>query len=306
MIYPFANSALKDITRESLWLPLPEGLNDIPVGYLKATKGMLNWGETEANAYQELLAQTEFDSINVLYVAFTRASQQLYILSNLDLTAKGEINENKVSGLLIGYLKSLQLWDESANYEFGSKIINNYSQPEEALVNKSTQFFSNSTQNNAVQIMTKNGVLWESGQEVALNKGNLYHDVFSEIDSLKDMSAAIEKYTKDENIPDQELQELERLILAVIEHPELTQYYSEEATVIKEKNILSPNGEVLRPDRLNFNDNLVTIIDYKTGGFQKTHQLQMEQYESVLNKMGYITHKKILIYINTEVKLTFV
>ncbi len=307
VIYPFANSALQDVSRESIWLPLPEGLNDIPIGYLKASKGMLDWGETEANAYQELLDKTEFDSINILYVAFTRAAQQLYIISNLDITAKGEINENKVSGLLIGYLKEKNLWsDEKETFEFGTKVIKNYETSESSTNLKNSHFFSSSTQNNAVQIMTKSGLLWDSPQEKAILKGDLYHNIFSEINTIEDMPSAIQKFTLGENLEESEFQELERLISEVILHPELSEYYSSEAIVIKERNILSPNGEVLRPDRLNIKDKSVTIIDYKTGAFQKTHQLQMEQYENILTEMGYSVLKKILIYINTEVNIAVV
>ncbi|RKS55311.1 ATP-dependent exoDNAse (exonuclease V) beta subunit [Gillisia mitskevichiae] len=307
VIYPFANSALQDISRESIWLPLPEGLNDIPIGYLKASKGMLDWGETEANAYQELLDKTEFDSINVLYVAFTRAAQQLYIISNLDITAKGEINENKVSGLLIGYLKDVNNWKEDQEtFEFGNKIIENYKASEETSNLKNNHFFSSSTQNNAVQIMTKSGLLWDSLQEKAIVKGDLYHDIFSEIDTIEDMPSAIKKFTQDENLSESELLEIEKLISEVILHPELSEYYTDKSIVVKERNILNPNGEVLRPDRLNIKDKLVTIIDYKTGAFQKTHQLQMEQYANILTEMGFSIHKKILIYINTEVNLTFI
>ncbi len=307
VIYPFANSALQDVTRESIWLPLPEGLNDIPIGYLKASKGMLDWGETEANAYQELLDKTEFDSINILYVAFTRAAQQLYIISNLDISAKGEINEKKVSGLLIGYLKDNNLWsDEKETFEFGTKVMENYQTSESSTNLKNSHYFSSSTQNNAVQIMTKSGLLWDSLQEKAILKGDLYHDIFSEIDTIEDMPSAIQKFTLRENLEESEFQELERLISEVILHPELSEYYSSEATVVKERNILSPNGEVLRPDRLNIKNKIVTIIDYKTGAFQKTHQLQMEQYENILTEMGYSVHKKILIYINTEVNITIV
>ena len=307
VIYPFANSALQDITRESIWLPLPEGLNDIPIGYLKASKAMLDWGETEGNAYQDLLDKTEFDSINVLYVAFTRASQQLYIISNLDISSKGEINENKVSGLLIGYLKDKGIWkDDQKTFEFGVKMIENYKVPETATNLKNNHFISSSTQNNAVQIVTKSGLLWDSLQEKAIIKGDLYHDIFSEIDSLEDMPLAIKKFTQDKNLSVSELQELEKLITEVVQHPELIEYYTSDDLVAKEKNILSLNGEVLRPDRLNIKNNFVTIIDYKTGAFQKSHQLQLEQYENILSQMGYTCLKKILIYINTEVNITFV
>jgi len=307
VIYPFANSALQDISRESIWLPLPEGLNDIPIGYLKASKAMLDWGETEANAYQELLDKTEFDSINVLYVAFTRASQQLYIISNLDINSKGEINENKVSGLLIGYLKDKGVWnDDQDSFEFGMKSIENYKVSETATNLKNNHFFSSSTQNNAVQIVTKSGLLWDSLQEKAILRGDLFHDIFSEIDTLEDMPSAIIKFTQNENLSESELQELEKLISEVIQHPELSEYYTSNDLIVKEKNILSPNGEVLRPDRLNIKDDSVTIIDYKTGVFQKAHQVQMEQYENLLSEMGYTCLKKILIYINTEVNITIV
>ncbi|HSM63995.1 MAG TPA: 3'-5' exonuclease, partial [Gillisia sp.] len=162
VIYPFANTDLKDVKKEHLWLPLPDGLNDIPIGYLKANKSMLDWGETEATAYQKLLDNTEFDSINVLYVALTRASHQLYIISNLSINSKGEVKENSVSGLLIEYLKSKNLWNDALSYEFGEKVIQNYSPSKSPSLLKQEHFYSSFTQNNAVQLMTKSGALWNS------------------------------------------------------------------------------------------------------------------------------------------------
>src|SRR5690606_21979573 len=73
-----------------------------------------------ASAYEELLSQTQFDAINILYVAFTRASQQLYIISNMELK-KGQEYDERVSGLLIGYLKDKGLWTEESTYHFGTR-----------------------------------------------------------------------------------------------------------------------------------------------------------------------------------------
>ena len=306
VIYPFASADLQDVKKEHLWLPLPEGLNDIPIGYLKANKNMLDWGETEAFAYQKLLDTTEFDSINVLYVALTRASHQLYILSNLDINAKGEVNAKTVSGLFIEYLRSKNLWNDALSYDFGEKMIQNYKPSEAPSLLKQENFHSSFTQNNAVQLMTKSGALWDSVQGMAITNGNLFHDIFSEINTLEDLPIAFSKYATPEDLSTEQTNELENLITAVIKHPELQQYFASGETVIKERNILSPSGEVLRPDRLNFNGDKVTIIDYKTGAFQESHKHQMEQYEQVLKEMGYTTLKKILIYINTEVNIAFV
>ena len=306
VIYPFANTELQDVKKEYLWLPLPDGLNDIPIGYIKANKQMLDWGDIEASAYQKLLDTTEFDNVNMLYVALTRASHQLYIVSNYAVTAKGEVKEGTFSGLLIGYLQSQNLWNDGLNYEFGVKEIQNYAPSQSPALLKQEHFYSSFIQNNAVQLMTKSGALWDSAQGKAIDHGNLYHDILSEIDTLADMPTAISKFVLPTDFSEEELRELEETLSNVVDHQELREYFSPGQTVIKERNILSKNGEVLRPDRLNFKGKEVSILDYKTGAFQDSHKLQIEQYEQVLQEMGYTTLKKILIYINTEVNITIV
>jgi len=306
VIYPFANTKLKDVSRDHLWLPLPEGLDDIPVGYLKASDKMLNWGEVESSAYQEKLEQSEFDNINVLYVAFTRASKQLYILSNLALK-KGQEDEKVVSGLLIGYLKSKNLWDDAvANYDFGTIAPESSSSKESNNTIKQEHFFSSPTRSNSVKIVTNSSSLWDSVQEEAINKGLLVHNIMSEVDTAKDLPAAFNKFTSEENLSKDELLELEKLISAIFTHPETAEYYSDEYKIIRERDIIDATGEILRPDRLNIKDNKVTIIDYKTGNIQPYHQQQMNEYAHVISKMDFEVSNKILIYINNEVNITFV
>jgi len=306
VIYPFANTKLKDVSRDHLWLPLPEGLDDIPVGYLKASEKMLNWGEVESSAYQEKLEQSEFDNINVLYVAFTRASKQLYILSNLDLK-KGQEDEKVVSGLLIGYLKAKNVWDDAhSNYEFGT-IENESTKIKESNNSiKQEHFYSSPTRSNSVKIVTNSSSLWDSVQEEAINKGLLVHNILAEVDTAKDLPAAFLKFTSEENLSKEELSELEELISKIFTHPELSAYYSDAYKIIRERDIINPNSEILRPDRLAIKDNKVTIIDYKTGNVQSYHHQQMDEYAYVISQMGYEVSKKILIYINNEVNITFV
>jgi len=306
VIYPFANTKLRDTTREHIWMPLPEDLNDIHVGYFKASDKMLNWGDFATKAYTELMDQGEFDNINVLYVAFTRASQQLYIISNLDLDKKGLECENKVSGLLIGFLKSNNKWNGDLSYDFGTKNLDNYKREENAKTIHQEHYYSSPTRSELVNIVTKSGSLWDSLQEKAINKGLLVHNILSEIDTSEELPLALEKFSAEENLSISQVHELEKLISDVISHPKLACYFSDSDTVYREQDIISPNEEILRPDRLNCNENKVTIIDYKTGNIQPAHKAQMEQYAAVLSQMGFEVSNKILVYINNEVSLTFV
>lgn len=304
VIYPFANSKLNDVTKQHLWLKLPEEINDIPYSYFKASSKMLDWGDYEKTAYEELLFQTEFDSINLLYVTFTRASEQLYILSCPEIK-KGEPNENKISGLLIGYLQSIKKWDGSFNYEYGTVDQNEKIEGSlEASVHPA-KFYSSATLNETVNVVTREGSIWGSPQEKAINNGNLVHNILSETETIDDLTVAMDKYRNSENLSAEREAELMDLISQVILHPDLKPYFSAEAVVFRERDILSPEGEILRPDRLNFDGKKVTIIDYKTGKLQDSHKTQMEDYAHILSVMGFEVVNKILIYINSEVNLSF-
>ncbi|MCF4100560.1 UvrD-helicase domain-containing protein [Gillisia sp. M10.2A] len=306
VIYPFANSKIKDVSREKVWVPMPDGLGNIPVGYLKASQNMLNWGEAASNIYLDLLAQNEFDSMNVLYVAFTRASQQLYILSNLDTDSKGNFYEDKVSGLLTGYLKWKNLWEESKTfYEIGENLHLGL-QAETSNSIKPSKNISSFTQNSAVKIVTKAGSLWGSEQEKAIENGILVHDLLAEIDTPEDMPKALEKYSKLKKLSDSKTKELKELILQVLTHPELNDYFTTNYSIYREKDIISPTGEILRPDRLNFQQKKVVILDYKTGSSSNSHITQMNGYAQILSEMGFEISKKILIYINNKVNIQFV
>jgi ATP-dependent exoDNAse (exonuclease V) beta subunit len=305
VIYPFANTKIRDVSKEHIWLPLPPEFNDIPFGYFKASSKMLNWGGVEATAYSTLLDQSEFDAINILYVAFTRASKQLYILSCPEFS-KGEPNPDKVSGLLINYLKSINKWDGGFEYEFGNNEMEDAKKVEKLNSVSPGEYYSTPILNERVKLVTRSGELWGTSQEEALNKGTLVHNILSETDSFEDLPEALEKYRIKENLDNTEIDELTELISGVINHPELKEYFYKGVNVLREKDIVNPQGEILRPDRLNFKGNKVAIIDYKTGKLRPGHRDQMGGYESILNQMGYEVEKKIIIYINNDVNITFV
>ena len=83
-------------------------------------------------------------------------------------------------------------------------------------------------------------------------------------------------------------------------------YFSQTVKNDNERDIITENGERLRPDRLNFNGQLVSIIDYKTGAFDAKHERQINNYGETLTKMGFQVDKKILVYTNKAISLRFV
>ncbi len=306
VIYPFANSDFQDTRMDSLWLDLPEALNKIPVSYISASKKMLNWSENASAVFQELLDQKELDTLNVLYVACTRASEQLYILSKLDTDKNGIENPAKVSGLLIGFLKEAGKWAEGQlQYTFG-----NLPQLRPGAKGSTSQvqehFYSTPTENQAVHIVTRSGSLWDTQQEEAIEKGEIIHDILAQINTKEDVDQALDQAVLDGIITQEAKPIIGKVINSVIDHPDLREFFEPGISNLNERDILIDHGKRLRPDRLNFKDKEVTILDYKTGGFKEQHAMQIKTYGETLENMGFRTNKKILVYINKKLSLEYV
>ena len=94
-----------------------------------------------------------------------------------------------------------------------------------------------------------------------------------------------------------EKDKLEKLIIELIEHPELNLYFLPNVNCKLESEIITATGELLRPDRIVFNSNETIIIDYKTG--KENNSLYFKQlinYQNALIEMEYKNIKKILVY----------
>ncbi len=307
VIYPFANSVIQDVARESIWMNLPGDLkSNIGVAYLKASEKMKSWEGEAPQLYDELCFNSQLDALNVLYVALTRPVDRLYVVSKMELDKKGQENTKKFSGLFISYLKQRGLWTGEYEYEFGlpSEL------PEEEPAARSSipqeEFYSSPTESNGISIITRAGLLWDSNQQAAIEKGNLVHELFSRINSEKDIEQVLINAREEGILKDQDEEEIKRVICEVVQHPELQTYYSEGAVNYNERDLILETGEILRPDRLNFSGNSVSIIDYKTGAEDEKHRHQINSYASILEGMGYKIEKKLLVYLNKGTAVTIV
>lgn len=303
VIYPFVNSTITDISRESLWLNLPEPIREtIPIGYIDASQKMQNWGEEAAGLYEELCCYSQLDTLNVLYVALTRPVQQLYVISKMELKKDGQENPNKISGLLIAFLKSEGRWNGGDSYSFGDISKFEADTKSTSTTRLQQSFHSSPTEGQGISIITKSGLLWDSVQEKAIEKGHLVHELFAGINVSSDVDKVLAEARAEGKFKLEDEPRIKASLMKVIQHPDLSEFFSGSYTNKNELDIISVSG-VLRPDRLNFIGNQVSIIDYKTGAPLPAHQAQIDQYANVLSEMGYKVEKKILVYTNEEVEI---
>ena len=90
---------------------------------------------------------------------------------------------------------------------------------------------------------------------------------------------------------------LKQAIQSLINNEDLKHLFQHSERVENERDLITSEGTILRPDRLNFHpDGSVTVIDYKTGGQSEKHVSQIQRYASALSEMNFKIAEKILVY----------
>ena len=298
VIYPYANESLEDTRFDDIWVPLLEAPNQIPYAYLSANKKMNDFGEVPSALYQKLLIENEFDALNILYVALTRPEQQLYIISEVDPKKPEEV-KNDYPGLLKGYLQSLELWEtEKLEYSFGDLPENSTKTEEISL--QPMPFISSPPSNHDITLVTKSGLLWDSEQQEAIDKGNLIHNLLMNIYTEKDIASALKKSIKAGEMNAEDTEEYKMKVKEIIQHPDLQAYFTHEYQIYNEKELITENG-FKRIDRLCLKNNEAVIIDYKTGDEKAIYTNQLNEYANYITEIGYQVKQKIIVYLYPSV-----
>lgn len=304
VIFPYADLDIYAEREPKAWFPLnKEHFNNFSHTLLNYNKDFENYGEAGQHIYNEHQSELELDNINLLYVTLTRPIEQLYIISKKDVSAKGEVNQKRYSGLFINYLKHLNLWDDSQDsYPFGN-VIKGVSTP--SISNKTIkqdEFISTEKEKHNIKIVTSSGYLWDTNQEEAIEKGNLIHNIMSDIKTAEDIDAVISNYINTSLINKEQGAILLEKIKGIVNHKLLKPYYNSDLIIYNERDIINKDGLILRPDRVVINKNKeAVIIDYKTGKEDKKHKQQLQLYQDALETMHIMVAKKLLIYINDTI-----
>ena len=301
VIFPCELYIYQDI-KPKVWLENTiDGFSNILVPLNKEIRYTGVQGE---EIYNTRKSELELDNFNLLYVALTRAVEQLYIITDKKLNKKEEEDSKYFSGIFISYLKKHHLWHlEKNEYSFGDhgKLQTTL---ETGLASKTQhRFISTPWKEHKITMLANSSTFWGTTRGEAKNYGNFIHKILSEVITKDDVHKVIEKYFQQGEISLEEKEQLQEKILKIVGHTKLKWYYSKDVVVCNEREILFKAKTVI-PDRLVFDkNNKVTIIDYKTGISKEEHRYQLENYASVLASLNYLVSKKVLVYINKTISI---
>jgi ATP-dependent exoDNAse (exonuclease V) beta subunit len=303
VIFPCDVDVYRQIKPKSWLDTLPstyEGFGELLVDYNKKLRIVSERGLTVYTQQREAL---ELDNFNLLYVALTRAEEQLHIITEKKITSKGDENVHFYSGIFIHYLKQQNLWKETIlEYSFGEDTRVCKKNDKASIAQIHEKFISTPWQAHNIVLLAGASKLWDTAQGKAIDFGNLFHEIFAQITTKDDIENVLVHYHQQGILDDEQTDFIRQRISSVVNHPMLATYYSDDVTVFNEREIIDADKQVMIPDRLVFiKEKKVVIIDYKTGTPSLEHHQQLLKYERVFHSMDVTVDKKLLIYLNDEI-----
>jgi ATP-dependent exoDNAse (exonuclease V) beta subunit len=302
VIMPFAEEDYNRKPKDKLWLNSEEQDFDMPKVLVDNSSAIEEFGE-EASAVYNLKKQEELlDNINVLYVALTRAEEQLYVISqNVKPKKDGEYPSNMAS-FFIKHLIQQGVYDENKlEYEFGNSA--KLSVKEKHIdTTKNIPVVSEMLNPKNIKIAQREALMWGTHQLEAIEFGNVVHEMLSFVAVKSDVELAINKAIENGLITNFQKEVVYNAIVEIVNHQDLIEHFAEGNEVLNEKTIIQKEGGTIKPDRIVINKaNEVFLLDYKTGLPNPKYKYQLENYQLAIEKMGFKVLKKSLVYIGVDI-----
>jgi len=304
VIFPFAEEDYSKGPREKIWLNADEVQVGLPKVLVDKNNNVSGYGESAALIYQQKKQEELLDDINILYVAMTRAEEQLYIISGIVSRNKDGILPSNTASFFIKFLEEKNQYNEGKlEYEFGSaeKLSETKESKDETEI--IPQLATTLNMKN-IKIAQRESLMWNTKQQKAIEYGNILHEILSFIKTKDDIDLALTKAIENGLIVSSQKEDVLKTIYEIVNHQDLTLFFSNEHKILNEKTIIQKEGNLVIPDRMVLTkQNEIYLLDYKTGTHQTKYQLQLENYQKAIEKMGFNVTKKALVYIGDTLEI---
>ena len=242
------------------------------------------------------------DNMNLLYVALTRAEDNLYVFTDCD--KNGNAN-NSVGQYLLRFAhvsnSDFEAEQPYAERVFGElTIVREKDQKEEGpfafnqAVRIDSQLWSDGRHVRFVQ--SKEGQLYtEHGEEAyrlasKMEEGTLCHDIFAHIHTLDELDNVLDVFESRGEIKGAEQREkLKTLISSAWEGNEKVRGWFTDPWELQLENAIFDARKEIRPDRVMIDkaQSKAIVLDYKFGEMRKEHKEQVSKYMQAMRNLGY-------------------
>ena len=289
----------------------PEDLGFEPIPNLekvlfKLNKSAETMGEKALQYVEKERDSNRLDNLNLLYVAFTRAKQRLYVMAKQGKGDKPNLMRDFLTDdKLVLKINKVSDDDRAIVYRFGNAFFKSPSNNQTAgdelevcLDSTSGDWFGK------IEVDSEPSMFWISPDDDMQPRewGEKVHEILSKIQTLDDLDAAFQPFVLDGTINREKADLLKDKVIQMASHPEIAKAFGVEAKVKNECEILC-NGKILRPDRYAELPNVIYLIDYKTGKREKKYHEQLKRYIGALQGMVEKEICAYLVYLSDSIEV---
>jgi ATP-dependent exoDNAse (exonuclease V) beta subunit len=316
VIVPFANWT-HQANLERIWYDLPvSSFPELTLDNhaLRHTFGRVAAKEISGETFLKGQSVTEkhsifLDALNMMYVAFTRAKQRLHILTTIPSEESSDPTKRayraSFAEVLINYAQNHAQPEEDlpAYTPVEYQLLTDYyiltsnidakhvAKKSSTNVDRSISIASQVIPSPAFRIRSESADIYTQSK-AKRTQGEYLHDVLAQITGNHFWFA-------NRNTRFAHLEEPIRQLVDQIMHDiELSQWFVDEELIFSERDILTPSGDVYRPDRVVSKAGKCVIIDFKTGKRREEHLDQIKLYKQLLGQLGQEVGSGVLLYLD--------
>lgn len=224
------------------------------------------------------------DSLNLLYVAFTRAAEHLYVYAGTSKNLK--IPTNNVGHFL--RLRAIELYGDKETYTFGTRAASSRT----SSPSPNAHILTSLTASPAYEHLRFTSDRYTSGE---MMEGTALHRILEHTRTRADFAHAVEQALRghaiDRSLADKITESFE-IIMST--QPMVASWFTphDDSIILSETSISEhPDLPLHRPDRMIYtpSDHTITIVDYKFGAHRPAYIRQIKNYAQALRRMGYHT-----------------
>ena len=267
----------------------------------------------ERDALEELVKE-HVDNVNLLYVAFTRAQNEMYVYSQMPSPSSEKNTLTSISKLLkevvpiasTSYMESqpdVNFSQDGNSFSFGKCFVDREMGRMELQNTWNITRYSFEGEVREIKIRTDSNDFFNSQpqeKETALQHGKLMHQLFSLINSKHDVNNAVRSMVSEGLIEKSKADEVSERVSELLSDEPFSDWFSGTWIVKPEASILTPEGKLYRPDRVMVKEGRTVVVDFKFGAQLPQHKQQVKNYAKLLGEMGYENIESFLWYVDGE------
>jgi ATP-dependent exoDNAse (exonuclease V) beta subunit len=239
--------------------------------------------------FAEEWAKQQLDNVNMLYVALTRPERRLHVLCQ----------ETKLDGDGVGLPEIMnrgmaQIFPNDGSWESGKCTV--YERKIDPVDHVVTSLTTGDFRDR-MKVSFQSRQYWkDSDQEYIRNRGVAIHTLLEAGHSPNAMSEIGEQLVADGLFSRELVDESLAKASEIVSHEKCSHFFASPANSKSEAEIVTSDGNTLRPDRIVEMPDKILVIDYKTGSSQDVHKRQVKKYKEALSSLYELPVEGYLLY----------